>query len=349
MTFMRNKSSLGNAFGLSLTMAVCLLLIMQSGIAGAGFMDKVKKKVGTDTSDLDQEADGVSGEEQPAAAGTYEGPKKIIAATKFKSTSGINWDNGEAMGAMLSEALMATGRFIVVERAELGDLITEQDLGAEGRTTPQTAAKIGQMLGASILVMGTVTQFEEQAAGKSGGVGVPVPGLGSVILGGGLTTAYVKVNLRLVDTATGKILSTHNADGTASGKSKSGGAYIKGFNLQGATERKTPLGQAAQDAIDQAVEHITRVMAKVPFYARVAAIEGGDIYINAGTNRGMKEGMELNGYKVVKEIKDPDTGMVISMVEEKTGTVRIKSVQEKVSIAEKIDGTVEMGQKLRLD
>lgn len=349
MMLSRKKSSLGNVFGLSLAVALCLLLVMQSGTANAGFMDKVKKKIGTDTSDLDKEADGVSGEEQPAAAGTYEGPKKIIAATKFKSTSGLHWDNGEAMGAMLSEALMATGRFIVVERAELGDLITEQDLGAEGRTTPQTAAKIGQMLGASILVMGTVTQFEEQAASKSGGVGVPVPGIGSVNLGGGKTTAYVKVNLRLVDTSTGKILSTHNADGTASGKSKGGGAYIKGFNLHGSTERKTPLGQAAQDAIDQAVEHIISVMSKVPFYARVAEIDGGDIWINAGRNRGMKEGMELHGYEVVKEIKDPDTGLVIAMKEEKTGTVRIKSVDEKTSIAEKVDGSIEKGQKLRLD
>ncbi|MBN2307359.1 MAG: hypothetical protein JXR94_00210 [Candidatus Hydrogenedentes bacterium] len=298
--------------------------------------------------ELDQEADGVSGEEAPAAEGVYEGPKKIIAATKFKSTSGIHWDAGEALGAMLSESLMATGRFIVVERAEVDDLIKEQDLGAEGRVTQATAAKFGNMLGASILVMGTVTQLEEQAAGQGGGVGVPLPGVGSVSLGGGKMTAYVKINLRLVDTETGKILSTHNADGTATAKSRGGGLGVKGFTLNGEESKKTPIGQACQDAIDQAVAHIIKTMESVPFYAKVADISGSDITINAGTNRNMKPGMVLEGYKVVKEIKDPDTGLVISVQEEKTGAIRIREVQEKISVAEKIEGEIGPGQKLKL-
>jgi curli biogenesis system outer membrane secretion channel CsgG len=336
-----------NRWTMAVVACLSVALVFASTPANAGLLKKLRGP--SQEEQLDKPADGVSGEEKPAAAGVYEGPKKIIAATKFKSTSGINWDNGEAMGAMLSEALMATGKFIVVERAEVDDLIKEQDMGAEGRVTQATAAQFGQMLGASILVMGAVTQFEDGAASGNAGVGVPVPGLGSMRVGGGKTTAYVKVNLRMVDTTTGKILSTHNADGTASGKAKSGGLAIKGFDIHGGNAKQTPIGQACQDAIDQAVVHISQVMKGVPFYARVAEVDGGDIYINAGSNRNMKEGMVLNGYKVVKEIKDPDTGLVIDVKEEKTGSVKITSVKEKISIAQKVDGAITKGQTLKMD
>ena len=336
-----------NRWTVAVVTCLTVALVFTSTPASAGLLQKIKGP--SQEEKLDKPADGVSGEEQPAAAGVYEGPKKIIAATKFKSTSGIHWDNGEAMGAMLSEALMATGRFIVVERAEVDDILKEQDLGAEGRVTQATAAQFGQMLGASILVMGAVTQFEDGAESGNAGVGVPLPGVGSVRVGGGKTTAYVKVNIRLVDTTTGKILSTHNADGTASGKAKDGGLAVKGFDLHGGKASQTPIGQACQDAIDQAVAHIVQVMAKVPFYARVADIDGSDIYVNAGSNRNMKEGMVLNGYKVVKEIKDPDTGLVIDVKEEKTGSVKISSVSEKISIAQTVEGSVTKGQTLKME
>ena len=48
-------------------------------------------------------------------------------------------------------------------------MLDEQDLAAEGRTTMATAAKVGDLLGASILVMGAVTQFEQNASSGGGG------------------------------------------------------------------------------------------------------------------------------------------------------------------------------------
>ncbi len=334
----------------SLVVVMCFggLVVLQSSPASAGLRDRIP---GTKAQKaLDNEATGVSGEEKPAAEGVYEGPKKIIAATKFKSTVGAQPDCGEATGAMLSEALMATGRFIVVERAEVADIVKEQDMGVEGRITQATAAKFGNMLGASILVMGTVTQYEEQAAGRGGGVGLPIPGVGgSVSLGGNKMTAFVKVNIRLVDTETGKILSTHNADGTAESKGRRLGGGIRGVSAQGNTSTKTPIGQALQKAIDEAVAHISKTMEGVPFFAKVADVSGSEIIINAGTNRNMKEGMVLTGYKIVKEIKDPDTGLVMAVKEEATGKIKIDRTEEKISYATKTEGSISMGQKLKLN
>lgn len=340
----RGSQDRGLVMGLAGLVVVGLLMGLLANPAEAGLKDKFKKK-----ERLDQPADGAVADQQAPPPGVYEGPKKIIAVTKFKSTSGIGWDTGEALGAILSDSLMKTNRFEVVERAEVDDIIGEQDLGAEGRTTIATAPKVGQMLGASLLVMGAVTQFEQNASSGGGGIGIPIPYVGSARLGGAKVTAYVKINLRLVDTTTGKIVATANADGTASGKSAAAGAYIEGFSFDGEGAKEEPLAKAAEDAINQAVAFITEHMNAVPFYARVAEVEGGTVYINAGANRNMKPDMVLQGYKVTKEIKDPDTGLVIDAVEEKTGSVKITEVKDKISIATIVEGAVEKGQKLRLE
>ncbi len=293
--------------GFAIVMGFFMILVAIGGVqeSEAQLFKKKDKE-----NKLDKDADGVSGDEQQAEAGSYTGPKKIIAVSSFKSGGQIAYDTGAALSAMLSESLMATGKFIVVERTEVDSLLGEQNLGADGRTTSQTAAKMGNMLGTSILVMGTVTQFESNAASSSGGVGFK-----GVRVGGGKTTAYVKINIRLVDTSTGRILSTHNADGTATGKSKSGGANIGGASISGSQSKQTPIGQAAQDAIDQAVKHLGENMKDVPFMAKVADISGADIYINAGSLRNMQPGMVLKAYKTVKEITDPDTGLALDVIE----------------------------------
>jgi hypothetical protein len=109
------------------------------------------------------------------------------------------------------------------------------------------------------------------------------------------------------------------------------------------------LAQAAEDAINEAVAFIVEHMSAVPFYARVAEVDGTDVYINAGQNRNMKADMVLCAYKVKKEIKDPDTGLVIDTIEELTGRVKITDVREKISVAEIVEGTVAKGQTLRLE
>lgn len=322
------------------TAGICAATALALTSFDAGAAAKMKK--GRQEEKLESEATGTSAS-QPASGG-YTGPKKIIAVSSFKSSVGIDAGAGEGLCAMLSEELMGTGRFMVVERAQLGSLIDEQDLGAEGRTNPQTAAKIGEMLGASILVMGTVTQFEQTATSTGGGVGIPIPGVGAVGLGGKKSTGYVKINLRLVDTTTGQILSTATADGTFTGKAGGGAAYIKGFSVAGSKERNEPVGQAAEDAIKKAVAFIENNMANVPFAAKVAEVDGSSVYINAGSNRNVQTGLVLNAYAVVKEIKDPDTGLILDSIKEKTGSIEVVSVQENLSICKIVDGTIRNGQ-----
>ena len=61
-------------------------------------------------------------------------------------------------GMMISE-LSANAAARVVERQEIQKLVDEQNLGAQGRVDAATAAKIGKLVGARYMVMGTFVDF----------------------------------------------------------------------------------------------------------------------------------------------------------------------------------------------
>ncbi len=61
-------------------------------------------------------------------------------------------------GIMISE-LSQNPAARLVERQEVQRLVDEQNLGAQGRVDPQTASKIGKLVGARYMVMGTFVDF----------------------------------------------------------------------------------------------------------------------------------------------------------------------------------------------
>src|SRR5881394_1860193 len=61
-------------------------------------------------------------------------------------------------GMMISE-LSQNPAARMVERQEIQRLVDEQNLGAQGRVDPQTASKIGKLVGARYMVMGTFVDF----------------------------------------------------------------------------------------------------------------------------------------------------------------------------------------------
>ncbi|HEY3219105.1 MAG TPA: CsgG/HfaB family protein [Gemmatimonadales bacterium] len=61
-------------------------------------------------------------------------------------------------GMMISE-LSQNPAARVVERQDVQRLIDEQNLGAQGRVDPQTASKVGKLVGARYVVLGTFVDF----------------------------------------------------------------------------------------------------------------------------------------------------------------------------------------------
>ena len=63
------------------------------------------------------------------------------------------------IAGMLISELSANPAARIVERETLQRLIDEQNLGAQGRITPETAAKIGKLVGARYVVLGNFIDF----------------------------------------------------------------------------------------------------------------------------------------------------------------------------------------------
>jgi TolB-like protein len=88
-----------------------------------------------------------------------------IAVLPFDNSGsyGQEKENFEALekgiaGMMISE-LAANPQARVVEREQIEKLLAEQSLGASGKVTPETAAKIGKLVGARYVITGTFIDF----------------------------------------------------------------------------------------------------------------------------------------------------------------------------------------------
>ena len=107
---------------------------------------------------------------QQATLEPYDGPKARVAVSQFVIRAGKGYETvGEGMSDMLGAALLQSNRYIVLERRALSNVLAEQDLGASGPIRPETAARIGHIEGAELLIMGTITEFEPGAAASSRG------------------------------------------------------------------------------------------------------------------------------------------------------------------------------------
>ena len=87
--------------------------------------------------------------------------KKTIAVLNFVNNSpNKNWNYMESgVAEILSTNLSNYSEFNVVERENLEKVLKEQSLIMSGVVDLQTAAQIGKILGANIIILGSITQL----------------------------------------------------------------------------------------------------------------------------------------------------------------------------------------------
>lgn len=202
-----------------------------------------------------------------AQAEAYNGPRARIAVARFenKSADSRDWYSpqiGDGMADMLTTSLVNSGRYIVLERQNVDTVLGEQDLGASGRVRADTAAAIGEMEGAELLVVAAVTEFDNNAGGTRAGGG----GFGGGILGaiaGGSRSAHMAIDLRVVDARTSRILAATSVEGEARDFNVGGAlaGYTGSVGLGGAlsTWKNTPREKALRQVIDAAVDYVISV------------------------------------------------------------------------------------------
>jgi curli biogenesis system outer membrane secretion channel CsgG len=202
----------------------------------------------------------------------YDGPKARVAVASFDDKTGGGYHLiGEGMSDMFVTALVNSGRFIVLERDLIDEVIREQDLAAGRRVKIGTGASSREIEGAEILVIGAVTEFEPEKMGIAGGI----VGLGTLITtallheqnshipiaAAGFTESHVAIDVRLVDAATSRIIAAVSVEG--SGQDWGGG--VIGEVGGGMTRvplvfggfRHTATEKAVRKTIDMSVAAIT--------------------------------------------------------------------------------------------
>lgn len=247
-------------------------------------------------------------------------------------------DFGTGLTEMMTTSLMDSGRFILLERKALGDIQAEQALAAGGSVDPSTASTSGKLLGAQALIRGAVTEYSYRSSSTGGTASF----LKGVSLAATTSEAVVGLDIRIYDVSTGQILDSVKAYGKAKSSAAAIDVTKEDWKVGGNSFKQSPLGEATRQAITQAVVEICKRMDVIPWEGRVAEIDAGTpptLYLNAGTQTGMKQGMQLEIVHLGKAIKDPDTGTTIGRTKDTyVGACEIKQCMDKISLAEPIDG-----------
>jgi curli biogenesis system outer membrane secretion channel CsgG len=270
------------------------------------------------------------------------GLRKTVAVESFGGSEVFGGQvASDGPPALLTEILMEDRRFVVVERAALSGLQSEQQLGQGGSTTSETAPSSGRMIGASYLIRGAVTAYNPSAGGGGLRLG-GMPGGSGLGLGAGLQSrkSTVKISLRLIDAATGQVVATSNAEGTASSRDMDAGVVDlnNGATLGLNTLKSTSMGKALEDAIRKALAGLTLDTKKTPWTGLVVDVRGETIILNAGADQNVGEGMVFGVYRKGETLTDPGTGEVLDVDIQRLGSVQVESVREKVSIARMVEG-----------
>jgi hypothetical protein len=85
-----------------------------------------------------------------------------VAIFDFESKDEGVRDLGPKVATLLNAHLSAEPQIITVERTELEKVLGEQELGLSGTVSPDTAAKVGHLTGAKVLVTGRVFKADKE-------------------------------------------------------------------------------------------------------------------------------------------------------------------------------------------
>jgi len=183
--------------------------------------------------------------------------RPVVAVLEFKNeTSAAWWQSGvgRELSDMLSNELLGTGVFKVVERKKINAVLTEQDLGASGRVAKSSAAKMGKITGAQYLITGSVSSFE--SSGSKGG-GVSFKGFS---VGGKKSKVSLGIDIRVINATTGEVEYARTVEATAKSSGMKFGVHKGGFGGSLASEKKTPTGKAIRAVLIEATDYLACVM-----------------------------------------------------------------------------------------
>lgn len=116
----------------------------------------------------------------------------------------ITMEDATIVSDYVYDALVNSGKFDVVERERLGEVLNEQALGHSGPVDERTAAEFGRMIGAKYIICGSITGLStRKTAGEVVGLGVSK------------SKVFAHVAARCIEVETGRVWLAGRGDGRA--------------------------------------------------------------------------------------------------------------------------------------
>ena len=263
------------------------------------------------------------------------GLRYSVSVSKFENKAGWTgqWDLGDAWGSVMTDALNASGKFIVLGEKDMRvEAMQEQNLGESGRTAGgKKTPKIGNMTPAQLLVKGEITHVQSSTSGGEGGLSFK-----GIRLGGAKDTAEINATVYIIDSETAQVKASTKVVGKAGRKGVNvgySGSALGGLGGDLGGFKKDNVGKATEGAVAQAVEFLVKQLDKIPWEATVVSSKSGKVIINRGSREGVSEGQVFAVGKP-EVTRDPDTGEVLDSSVEKVATIKAKTVKEKITICE---------------
>ena len=234
------------------------------------------------------------------------GVKRKVAIARFTNETRygqsffIDNDNnriGKQAMDILSAKLFQTGKFIMLERADLSKI--DNELKMKNHKKLDNAA--------DYIILGSITEF--------GRKDVSDVGLFSRVK---KQEAFARVHIRIVDVSTGQIIYSDEGKGTA---------FSEAGNVMGVGDKAGYDSQLNDKAIDAAISdlasNIIEHMLDKPWRGYILDYQDGSVIISGGKSQNIKTGDKFDVYKEGKRVKNPQTNMTIMLPGKKLATLEV--------------------------
>ena len=273
--------------------------------------------------------------EEPTVETVNDNSKKVIkrkvAIGRFSNETeygkGLFYDkDNDPMGKqaldILSAKLGASGKFILLERNDLQQLLEEANRNGQSAQ---------QAIGADYMIIGSITEFGRKNTSQS-----------QVFTTSKTQTVEAAVSIRLVDVATGQIIYSDQGKGSAEITTKSTFVGTGGHAGYDATLSD----KAISAAIDQLVENIINKLSDKPWKSYFLSYDSDARIIAGGKSQGIEPGMVFAVKTVGKNVKNPQTGIMVTLPGKEVGKIKVEETggdtpETEYSIVSMIEGSID--------
>jgi curli biogenesis system outer membrane secretion channel CsgG len=246
--------------------------------------------------------------------------KPVVAVSRIDDPGSTG--QADALKTMIQTAVTGTGKFRIIER-DFGQLDTEQQLARSGRVTTNRPGRSGGYEGVDFLVYGSITSTNggrqsDVGANAGGALLGRMTGLSLGIGNCNKAVATFAVDVKIVDTVTGEVkFAKQLTQRSASGTSCGGAASLDTTTIMRGIANQIAMG-----------------LAITMYPVKVAAVQPDGVFILNYGEGALTVGTVMGVFDKGQEIRDPDTGAVMTSEGAELGRIRVTEVNTRFSKAE---------------